>query len=72
MTCCGFTLYINARHRDRTPTCTYLRLQVEDMTTVPNSVMPYGLLMRVWRAGSEQDPANPLHYRSPVDPDGLL
>ena len=41
--------------------------RVEIISDVSNGIIPYGLLVRVWRKGSEPDLLNPLHYRSPVD-----
>ena len=59
-----FAQKCGAQHR----VCPHVPMsRVECLSDVPNSVIPYGLLVRVWRKGTEPDLTNPLHYRSPVD-----
>ena len=41
--------------------------EIECTTVVPQSVIPTGLLVRVWEKGTEEDIMNPKHYLSPVD-----
>ena len=60
----GFVKRFGAQHR----VCPHVPMsRVECTSDVPNSIIPYGLLVRVWRKGTEPDPSNPIHYRSPVD-----
>ena len=42
--------------------------RIEFKTHATNTIIPYGLLVRVWEHGTEPDLHNPLHYRSPRDP----
>ena len=60
----GFEKRFGAEHR----VCPHVPMsRVECISDVRNSIIPYGLLVRVWRKGMEPDLSNPLHYRSPVD-----
>ena len=60
----GFKKRCGAQHR----VCPHVPMsRVEIMSDVSNGIIPHGLLVRVWRKGSEPDLSNPLHYRSPVD-----
>ena len=45
--------------------------RIEMKTKATNTIIPTGLLVRVWEQGTEPDLRNPLHYRSPVDPSNL-
>ena len=45
--------------------------RIEMKTKATNTIIPTGLLVRVWEQGTEPDLRNPLHYRSPVDPRGM-
>ena len=48
--------------------CRHVGMDVIECTTAATgSIIPTGLLVRVWRDGSEPDIHNPQHYRSPVD-----
>ena len=60
----GFKKRCGAQHR----VCPHVPMShVEITSDVSNGIIPHGLLVRVWRKGSEPDLSNPLHYRSPVD-----
>ena len=49
--------------------CKYVDMNVIECTTKSTgSIIATGLLVRVWKHGTEPDPRNPQHYRSPVDP----
>ena len=48
--------------------CDHVGMDVIECTTAATgSIIPTGLLVRVWRDHTEPDLHNPKHYRSPVD-----
>ena len=52
--------------------CKYVNMEeIECKTQVTTTVIPTGLLVRVWEEDTEPELYNPKHYRSPQDRDGM-
>lgn len=61
----NFKAKLGLHHR----VCRHVGMNAIECTTASTgSIIPTGVLVRVWKDGTEPDLANPYHYRSPVDP----